>query len=95
MNSNTSIDINNANVLNNLQQLFLGESVADKGSNTYSPHPIPPTVVDGKLLESTVPVRVKNKIWNDQSIDLKYLLPNFKQEDLSNKIENNSIQLNS
>ena len=89
--SNSSIDLNNANLLNNLQQLFSGESVADIGSNTYSPHPVPFTVADGIPLGSTVPVRVKNKIWNDQFIDLKCLLPNFKQEDLSIKIENNSI----
>lgn len=93
--SNSSIDLNNANLLNNLQQLFSGESVADIGSNTYSPHPVPFTVADGIPLGSTVPVRVKNKIWNDQFIDLKCLLPNFKQEDLSIKIENNSIQFNS
>lgn len=85
--SNSSIDLNNANLLtcNNLQQLFSGESVADIGSNTYCPHPVPLTVADGIPLGSTVPVRVKNKIWNDQFIDLKCLLPNFKQDDCRSK----------
>ena len=42
-----------------------------------------------------LPLRIKNKIWNDKFIDLKCLLPNFKEEKFSIQIENNAIQFTS
>ena len=62
---------------------------------TNTSHPAPLTVQNGIPLGAIIPLRIKNKIWNDQFIDLKFLLPNFKEENVSIQIENNAIQFSS
>ncbi|XP_062591614.1 uncharacterized protein LOC134253121 [Saccostrea cucullata] len=91
--SSTASDSNGSNLLSTLQQLFSGESVAGtlNSNNLLS---VPSSVDNGIPLGANIPVRIKNKIWNDQFIDLKCLLPNFKDENISIQIENNAIQLN-
>lgn len=84
--------------INTLQQFFSGEPVSDMGAPstiTNASHPAPLTVQNGIPLGASIPLRIKNKIWNDQFIDLKCLLPNFKEENVSIQIENNAIQFNS
>ncbi|XP_062590359.1 uncharacterized protein LOC134251958 isoform X2 [Saccostrea cucullata] len=93
--STSSSDPSSLNLVNTLQQLFSGsgESVADT-LNGNSTHSTPLSVDNGIPLGANVPVRIKNKIWNDQFIDLKCLLPNYKDQNISIQIENNAIQLN-
>ena len=59
---------------------------------TNASHPAPLTVQHGIPRGASIPLRIQNKIWNDQYIDLKCLLPNFKEENVSIQIENNAIQ---
>ena len=80
---------------NTLQLFFSGEPVTDMGAPstiTYIPHPAPLTVQNGIPFGASIPFRIKNMISNDQFIDLKCLLPNFKEENVSIQIENNAIQ---
>ena len=78
--------------INTLQQYK--KTVSDMGAPstiTNASHPAPLTVQNGIPLGASIPLRIKNKIWNkiwnDQYIDLKCLLPNFKEENVSIQIE--------
>ena len=70
-----------------LQNFFLGgESMA-----STIPDVQPLSLNDGIQLGANVPLRVKQKIWSDQFVDLKTLLPSFKESTVSIQIEQNSL----
>ena len=71
---------------NMLNQLFSGESRANDCDIVT-----PISVNDGIPLGANVPLRVKNKIWADQFVDFKTLLPNYKEQTVSIQIESNSL----
>ena len=49
------------------------------------------SVNDGIPLGVNIPLRVKNKTWADQFVDLKTVLPNYKEQTVSIQIESNSL----
>ncbi|KAK3107514.1 hypothetical protein FSP39_016300 [Pinctada imbricata] len=75
-----------------IDRLFSGESVAN-ASSSFS-HPIPISVNEGIPLGNNIPLRLKQKIWNEQFVDFKSLLPNNKETNIAIQIENNSISFN-
>ena len=70
-----------------LQNFFLGESLASSQQTDCQPL----SLNDGIPLGANIPLRVKQKIWADHYVDLKTLLPNFKESTVSIQIEQNSL----
>jgi hypothetical protein len=69
-------------------QLFTGES----GANSISSQATPIALSDGIPLSANIPPRIKQKIWSDQFIEFKTLLPNHKDQTVSIQIEHNSFE---
>ena len=62
-----------------LQQLFEGESKANAYVNPIQPL----SLNDGIPFGASIPLRIKQNIWSDQFIDLKTILPNLKDTNIS------------
>ena len=78
------------NFANFLSQIFAGESVAPN----YSSQVVTPLSIEkGIPLGAHVPMKLKSKIWSNQFIQFRSLLPSHKENDIAIKIEQNSIQL--
>jgi hypothetical protein len=69
-----------------LQETFAGESVA---KNQPLTHPI--SIEDGIPLGANIPIRVKQKIWGNQFIEFRSLLPHYTETSVSIQLEQNSL----
>ncbi|XP_062576334.1 uncharacterized protein LOC134238229 [Saccostrea cucullata] len=97
--ANTAVNTNNvlgaaqqSSFLLTLDKIFGGESIV---SSSVDDNNVTPLQLSGGIpLGATIPLRVKQKIWANQYIDLRVLLPEHKQETVSVQIEEGSIKLN-
>lgn len=73
-------------VVSLLDKIFSGEASHVDNSVAFQPS-------DGIPLGATVPMKIKNKIWNNEFIEIKTLLPNHKEDPLSVSIVPGAITL--
>ncbi|XP_062605774.1 uncharacterized protein LOC134267583 [Saccostrea cucullata] len=75
-----------------LDKIFGGESFV----GAVDDNNVTPLQLSGGIpLGATIPMRVKQKNWANQYVDLRVLLPEHKQETISVQIDQGSIKLNS
>ena len=73
-------------VISLLDKIFAGEATVNKDQISFKPS-------DCISLGAAMSVKIKTKIWNNEFIHLRILLPNFKEDPLSVNIVPGSITL--